>query len=60
MPAISDLKQQFWKADVESFERWKRIRAIAVAANMQKSVDFANSQLFKLQERWPNHKLGDM
>ena len=50
---MKNFDQVMWKYDVESFDRWLKLYHIS-------NSDFALQMLKTLQEKWPNHKLGDM
>jgi len=54
---LNELRQREWKRDVEAFERCKRLLEIAYS---DRTISYALSRLKELQEKWPNHKLGDM
>ena len=57
MNIMKEFEQKAWKRDVETFDRWNKIYKNAVT---EQAKNFAIRQLNRLQDKWPNHKLGDM
>lgn len=54
---MNEFLELSWKFDVEAFARWRGFYDSAHSDNAKRR---ALETLRRLQDRWPNHKLGDM